>query len=517
MPKLTAELIEQAFKQDSGLTIQARNKQITSLEGISELVPVKVETLDFSLNMIYEIDAHLSPYIYLKHLDLSTNLITKISGLNRLDYLESLKLSRNRISKIEGLGTLKRLKFLDLSLNKIKVIDGLENLYNLNTLYLYGNQIEILRGLENLQDLKILRIEQNMIDNITHCAVQNRSLEVLEAHSNKIEDMNSLIVALSHMKALKSLSLHNNPIERDFSYKVRIMNYRNIEKLDGLEIKDYMRDALYDINQQVSIESAVDATTGKYHALMKVEQELKDAAVNRLKSQIQHIEEDFRSHYGSLQSEMDGLNAYAGMIHHKRLQGEDIIQDTRKLQEWSQKVLQKEEERRAEVDAKMRSLKESDAKVGLTLQTLQFLPGNPPDSQTEFIPQATSPVSYPQNILRNSSQIQSPPLPRNSSQAESYINPPQLHQELISQGRSSSISLDPTKKSSFPIIGNSYLQEIQQAVESAALRNGTSLLSPVSASQAEPNRTSPPANPSPKPAPTPSPKVVKKSSCCIII
>lgn len=515
MPKLTAGLIEQASKQDSGLTIQARNKQITSLEGISDLVPVKVETLDFSLNMIQEIGTHLSTYIYLKHLDLSTNLITKISGLNRLDYLESLKLSRNRIPNIEGLGTLKRLKFLDLSLNKIKDIEGLENLYNLNTLYLYGNQIEILRGLENLRDLKMLRIEQNKIDNITHCAVQNRSLEVLEAHSNKIEDMNSVIVALSHMKALKSLSLYNNPIERDLSYKVRIMSYRNIEKVDGLEIKDYMRDALYDINQQVSIESAVDLTASKYHALMKVEQELKDAAVNRLKSQIQHLEEDFRRYNGSLQKEMDGLNAYAGMIHHKRLQGEDITQDTRKLQEWSQKVLHKEEERRAEIDAKIRSLKESEANVSLKIQALPSLHGNSPDSQIEIIPQANSPNTDYQNILRNSSQISSPPLPRNSSQVESSSSLPHLHQDLP-QVRSSSISPDPTKKSSFPIIGDTYLQEIQQAVESANLRNDPNLLSPVSASQSEPKRNSPPPNPSPKPAFT-SPKVVKKSSCCIII
>jgi hypothetical protein len=310
------------------------------------------------------------------------------------------------------------------------------------------------------------------------------------------------------MKTLKSLSLHNNPVERDLSYKVRIMNYRNIEKLDGLEIKDYMRDALYDINQQVSIESAVDVTTGKYHALMKGEQELKDAAVNRLKSQIQHLEEDFRRYHGDLQSEMDGLNAYAGMIHHKRLQGEDITQDTRKLQEWSQKVLQKEEERRAEVDAKIRSLKESEAKVALTLQTLPSLHDNSPDSQTE--------VNHSQNILRNSSQISSPPLPRISSQVESCSSLPHLLQELNSQGRSSSISPDPTKKSSFPIIGDSYLQEIQQAVESATIGNGLSLLSPVSASQAEAKRNSAAPKPSPRPADS-SPKVVKKSSCCIII
>lgn len=345
-------------------------------------------------------------------------------------------------------------------MNKITTIEGLESLYSLNTLYLYGNQISILQGLETLRDLKVLRIEQNLLEDITHCAVHNRSLEVLEAHSNKVDDMNSIVIALSRMKALKVLSLHNNPVEKEESYKVRIISCRNIEKLDGLEIKDYMREALLDLTQEYNVENAVDLTTGKYQALINTEQELKDAEVNRLRSQIQELESGYSKYYVSMQKEMDSLNAYAGMVHHKRLQGEDISQDQHKLQDWTERVIQKEQERKAEVQVKLKSLKPPE--------TPQKIADGPALLTTQSSSSLRAATHNNQPDIR--SQLLSPTSPANPSSQfrPQLLSPTQLRSQVLS---ADSHSLKSDSKSSFPIIGDIYHQEILDAVELQERRN----------------------------------------------
>ena len=80
-------------------------------------------------------------------LDLSEcGLSTIPVEISNFTWLKNLDLSSNQISKIEGLESLVNLSTLDFSSNQILKIEGLESLVNLSTLLLYYNQISKIEG-----------------------------------------------------------------------------------------------------------------------------------------------------------------------------------------------------------------------------------------------------------------------------------------------------------------------------------------------------------------------------------
>ena len=111
--------------------------------------------------------------------------------LANLSELEILNLGSNKIREIKGLDNLENLEILHLISNEIKEIKGLENLHNLKELYLRGNQIEELKGLENLTSLQRLDLSWNNIskiqglDNLTN-------LEVLWIAGNQLQKIENL-------------------------------------------------------------------------------------------------------------------------------------------------------------------------------------------------------------------------------------------------------------------------------------------------------------------------------------
>ncbi len=79
----------------------------------------------------------------IEYLDLSSNRITEIKGLERLENLKRLNLKNNYVKKIEGLGNLKKIEWLDFSGNiDIKEIpEFLNDLPNLKLIKLTGCRI----------------------------------------------------------------------------------------------------------------------------------------------------------------------------------------------------------------------------------------------------------------------------------------------------------------------------------------------------------------------------------------
>ncbi|OUM67917.1 hypothetical protein PIROE2DRAFT_4465, partial [Piromyces sp. E2] len=90
--------------------------------------------------------------------------------LQKFCNITSLDLSSNHIEKIQGLEKLYNLQILNLSNNKIKIIDGLSELRTLNKLLLAYNKIKTLEGFIQLHgfnySLCILDIKGNDIDDI---------------------------------------------------------------------------------------------------------------------------------------------------------------------------------------------------------------------------------------------------------------------------------------------------------------------------------------------------------------
>ncbi|KAJ3171781.1 hypothetical protein HDU87_008323 [Geranomyces variabilis] len=116
-------------------------------------------------NRLKEIDrAIMSKFVSLTVLDLSSNLLEYIAGLEDLHQLTELNLANNRITKIENLRSLQALQVLNLSFNKIKSLEGMEQLgrgHPLQVLNVKGNEIEgldmllYLRGCESLKHLTL--------------------------------------------------------------------------------------------------------------------------------------------------------------------------------------------------------------------------------------------------------------------------------------------------------------------------------------------------------------------------
>uniref|UniRef100_A0A0D9VQK0 U2A'/phosphoprotein 32 family A C-terminal domain-containing protein n=1 Tax=Leersia perrieri TaxID=77586 RepID=A0A0D9VQK0_9ORYZ len=126
----------------------------------------------------------ISPFSGLRAVNLSGNLIVRISSGSLPKGLHSLDLSRNKISTIEGLRELTRLRVLNLSYNKISRIgNGLSNCGAIRELYLAGNKISEVEGLHRLLKLAMLDLSFNKI-------TTTKALNLLVANYNTLRALN---------------------------------------------------------------------------------------------------------------------------------------------------------------------------------------------------------------------------------------------------------------------------------------------------------------------------------------
>jgi hypothetical protein len=101
--------------------------RLTAIRGLSGAMAElsgRLQVLDLSRNLITGLEQQLTACVQLRALNLSTNALTAISGLDGCPLLE----------------------VLDLSMNRITAISGLDKLTQLHTLSIYGNQLTELQG-----------------------------------------------------------------------------------------------------------------------------------------------------------------------------------------------------------------------------------------------------------------------------------------------------------------------------------------------------------------------------------
>ncbi|XP_053910934.1 leucine-rich repeat and guanylate kinase domain-containing protein isoform X2 [Cuculus canorus] len=191
--------------------------QIAKMQDLSAYQSLTKLLLDF--NNIEEIRG-LEKCRSLNHLSLSHNRLIAISGLENLP-IKVLDLSSNQIEKITGLDSLKTLQKLDLSSNKITSLEGLEEHDLLETINLEGNQIAELHEFEWIEGLPLLRV-LNLLKNplqeqtdywllaifkmlqLTELDLKKISVEEKVAAVNKYDPPPEVVAAKDHMIHVKN-------------------------------------------------------------------------------------------------------------------------------------------------------------------------------------------------------------------------------------------------------------------------------------------------------------------------
>ncbi|KAI9138749.1 hypothetical protein BKA69DRAFT_749151 [Paraphysoderma sedebokerense] len=122
----------------------------------------QLRILNLHSNHIKSIDAKVTKFLpHLTILDLSSNDIERIDGLELLQSLKSLNLSNNKIRQITGLSALTKLQRLYLSYNLIEKLAGLVHLHGnhhkLELIDLRGNEIKDIKEIYYLVGLTKLK------------------------------------------------------------------------------------------------------------------------------------------------------------------------------------------------------------------------------------------------------------------------------------------------------------------------------------------------------------------------
>ena len=94
-------------------------------------------------------------------LDLRSNKLTDVTGLEKLTKLKELYLAKNQLTNVKGLEKLWQLTRLHLHSNQLTDVKGLEKLTQLTHLNLTSNKLTSVTGLENLTQLTHLYLENS--------------------------------------------------------------------------------------------------------------------------------------------------------------------------------------------------------------------------------------------------------------------------------------------------------------------------------------------------------------------
>lgn len=215
-----------SYSTSSHPSYAENEKYDLSSQGLSELTDVKiplVPVLILSNNQITDFSS-LPPNDELQVLQADNNKVEVLQpdDFSQCTSLSNLNLSFNLITKMSNIKALQALKSLDLSGNQIKVLENLEGNTGLTNLYLSKNQIHTVFLKSQLPNLLKLDLRRNALEKIPfgeffpgltslhldHCFLTSFS-------------------GLNQMKSLKRLTLSFNKIN-----DAQVLNLPNLEYLN---------------------------------------------------------------------------------------------------------------------------------------------------------------------------------------------------------------------------------------------------------------------------------------------
>ncbi|KAE8036858.1 hypothetical protein FH972_009491 [Carpinus fangiana] len=223
------DLAGNTLQQLSGAPAALRNlnvqsNQLTSLTTWSHLV--NLQYLDISGNEIESLKG-FSSLIHLRELKADNNKISSLKGIEDLDGLLSLSLRDNDFEEVDFYGTeLKRLANINLSSNKLHDVRGLNALPSLGELDISNNQLSLFDGevstSQRSQSLQCLNISNN---ELTGLGVDTfPSLKKLLADSNRLVELDGMRAHPS----LRILSLRNQRLDAP-----NVLDAQHTARLDG--------------------------------------------------------------------------------------------------------------------------------------------------------------------------------------------------------------------------------------------------------------------------------------------
>lgn len=179
------------------LDLNLHFKFIKEISGLDQIAP-NLRMLDLSSNNIRVMQG-LEGMSKLRELKLYGCQISRIQNLEHCVSLMSLHLEDNNISSIEGLDSVRCLEYLNLDSNRIqKIGKGLGRLMRLKELHLSRNQLTSLDGLAGLANLEVCSLEHNRLSKVTSEQVKGLGkLDELKISGNQISSLSFLVAGVS--------------------------------------------------------------------------------------------------------------------------------------------------------------------------------------------------------------------------------------------------------------------------------------------------------------------------------
>jgi len=257
--KLTPELLEKrlgsGFNTKNLIEIDLSSLKLKDEIGIfsNDIYP-KLTKLNLSRNIFktFNIFGYLPSLI---ELNLNFNLFTDIlpkkekgingKGIFGLINLESLEMSSNQLVNLNGIQFFKNLKILVLRENSISKIEAINKMNSLTFLDVSFNK---LRNVEKttigfLPSIQIFLCDNNYLKNINGFT-KFLSIQTLSFENNKIQDISSL-ERLSTLENLKDFSILNCPVTKNLNYRNNMIKlFPGLIKLDGGEITNEEREMI---------------------------------------------------------------------------------------------------------------------------------------------------------------------------------------------------------------------------------------------------------------------------------
>lgn len=153
---------------------------------------------------------------------------------------------------------------LQLRSNQLTSLAGIEKFQNLKHLFLAANQITSLEGISTLDNLEILHLRNNQISSFENHfqAGKNNNLKYINFRANNISDF-SEIGKLDILSGLKCVNFLDNPVVEEQDYRIEVLvSIRKLEKLDKDPFDEEeveMAQEKFDLAQQALAEESAEA------------------------------------------------------------------------------------------------------------------------------------------------------------------------------------------------------------------------------------------------------------------
>lgn len=200
-------------------------------EGVYDLYRVSQITAEGA--KLTELPKEFGKFKYLKHLNLSHNLLTDLpQEIANLKNLKELNLSWNKFNEIpQQIGKLQLLTVLNLSYNPITCANSsIYTLTNLKKLWLNNCKIaNIDFGISQLTQLEILNLDRNCLDILPSDVGNLQNLRVLAVGNNSLIELPDNI---KNLKNLTDLSAFNNKLT-ELPYLGDLTNLKYLTAING--------------------------------------------------------------------------------------------------------------------------------------------------------------------------------------------------------------------------------------------------------------------------------------------